>query len=166
MTDVKKSLRTEASAGLPVHLDQHTLGRPQLPAEIDDELMTPQGAFPQPENRLSYMVGFCSCVSLFPILSDILTRHRTLVNRMLGSLSVIERRDAFQWIREADGRINYVIDSLPAALRPQVPGEEVLDPDGVYGMQRANLLITAASVRFALVSLGGHIFLPLERFLS
>jgi hypothetical protein len=99
------------------------------------------------------MIGFVAVTKLFRIMSECLFRHRIIKNRPFPGLG--DYSTDMEWIAEANERIAGVFDELPPVLS-SVDGKEGgagLDPDllAVFGMQRANLLITAASVKFALV---------------
>lgn len=140
-----------------IHLNSFE-GFPQLPLEIDDELITFQGAFDQPPSQQSYMCGFVSCIRLFPILEECLVRHRRLVTGLLRNggdkgLTKHERDNEMHWVADAEGQVDEVMTGLPDCLRDGVEDRKEGDTHAaVMGMQRANLSITAVSVRFALVS--------------
>jgi hypothetical protein len=136
---------------MPIHLQSYE-GLPPYPLEIDDELITTQGYFDQPAGETSYMTGFKRCVSLFPIMAECLVRHRSLMHRQ-QPLMLDERAAESEWIQRAGEDVDDIIDSLPPVLRKVNPiDERDEERNGVFGMQRANLLVTAASVRFVLVS--------------
>jgi hypothetical protein len=68
-------------------------------------------------------------------------------------LMLDERAAESEWIQRAGEDVDDIIDSLPPVLRKVNPiDERDEERNGVFGMQRANLLVTAASVRFVLVS--------------
>ena len=136
---------------MPIHLQSYE-GLPSYPLEVDDELITTQGYFDQPAGQTSYMTGFKRCGLFFPIMAQCLLRHRSLLHRQ-HPLTLDERAAAVDWLRRAGEDVDDILDSLPPALRVVNPVEEGDEErNGVFGMQRANLLITAASTRFVLVS--------------
>ena len=149
---------TEASSGNPIHLNDFE-EFPGLPMEVEDELITASGAFPQPADRLSAMTGFVALIKLFRLMQDCIIRHRQL-KRFLAAAAgaaggepiVIPQADAEQslaWAEEALSQAEEIMNTLP----PQLGGEQDIahlaeDEAAVFGMQRANLLITALSLQF------------------
>jgi hypothetical protein len=98
------------------------------------------------------MTGFTRCVSLFPIMAECLIRQRSLATRNLP-LADEERKEAIEWIEKSVLEVETIVEDLPPVLHRSSTVEEGDDERmGVFGMQRANLLITTASVRFVLVS--------------
>lgn len=146
---------TEASAGHMIHLNSFE-GQPSFPDQVDDEYITSQGAFPQPAGTTSYIVGLVACVRLFPILSEVITRSRSFraKNRLGRFLSSNEVTSELDWIQRANGEVDGIMAGLPDVLRMGWTVDETLDEVrlAVMGMQRANMAITAVSIRFALVS--------------
>lgn len=136
-------------------------GVPDLPAAVDDDFITTQGMFPQPASRPSTMTGFVAVTKLFRIMSECLYRHRMIKHRPYGVDSRRNPSDEFgetmDWIEHANNRIANIFDELPEVLRCGKPLNEVSaglgdDDRAVFGMQRANVIITIASIKFALVS--------------
>lgn len=124
-----------------------------FPLEVDDELITTQGAFSQPPNKISKMTGFVAMVKLHIITGEALTRRR------FSSAGVVllpsnELSASMQWIAAAENRIDEVQAGLPYQLAPvqvwQPSSSE--EERSLYGMQRANILITARAAKFLLVS--------------
>ncbi len=85
-------------------------------------------------------------------MAECLVRMRSL--RHCGSsLTEDERKEAREWVEKSALDVDTTMAKLPPVLQQSNTVEEGDDEQmGVFGMQRANLLITAASVRFALVS--------------
>lgn len=151
---------TEASSGNPIHLMDFE-GFPDFPMEVEDELITASGAFPQPADRLSAMTGFVTLLKLFRLMHDCIVRHRQL-RRFLAAATaasngepvVIPQADAEQslaWAEDALAQAEEIMNNLPS----QLAGEQDIshlaeDEAAVFGMQRANLLITALSLQFVL----------------
>jgi hypothetical protein len=139
-----------------IHLNDFE-GLAPLPSSVDDEYITSQGSFPQPLQKPSYMTGYVACVQLFPVMADCIVRHRQLKQRLKRArpLSDAEVMLEKAWVREARVEVDRLMSDLPSALQlgdgsPRPTGDPV--EDAVFGMQRANLLITEASVKFSLVS--------------
>lgn len=145
--------RTEAAAGNMIHLNDFE-GLPALPLAVDDELITPQGAFTQPQGSSSYMAGFNGCVQLFPLLADCIVRTRRLQLRRRNAipLSAEEEEQELTWESGVRDQLNSMMANLPPELgpNPPEPNEQNPDRDAILGMQRANILVTEASLRIAL----------------
>ncbi|GMK57856.1 hypothetical protein CspeluHIS016_0406900 [Cutaneotrichosporon spelunceum] len=144
---------TEACAGNMIHLNEFE-GLPSLPLVVDDELITPRGAFAQ-AGSVSYMAGFNGCVQLFPLLAEVVVRSKRLARRR-EPLSAGEVERELAW--EADLRAT--LDGMVAALPPQlragwVDGDVEADVessrDAIVGMQRANIFVTESSLRICLL---------------
>ena len=114
-----------------------------LPEAVDDEYITSQGIFPQPPGITSVLVGFVSISQVFHIISECFFHHRCIQCGL--------RTTDLNWTADADRRLHAVLHTLPPALLDpaSLSGE---DDRRVFGMQRANILITAAIAKFALVS--------------
>lgn len=147
---------TEASAGQMIHLNSFE-GQPSFPSEIDDEYLTAQGSFPQPPTHTSYIVGLVACVRLFPVLEQVLVRSRSLRtrNKQARYMTHTEITQEIEWIAGATAEVDGIMDGLPDVLKMGWAVEDSMDEIrlAVMGMQRANMAITAVSIRFALVSL-------------
>lgn len=137
-----------------IHLNDYD-GLPPLPLPVDDELITAAGAFPQPEPYTSYMSGFNACVQLFPVLASCMVRHRRLQLRLrAGGVLQDDEVDAeMRWADETRHDLDALMNGLPAELAGTLSypgaGDDAVR-DAILGMQRANILITEASVRIAL----------------
>jgi len=136
-----------------------------LPSPIDDEFITSQGMFPQPSHRTSILSGFVIVSQLFRILSECFFHHRCVATGFKGI--------GINWTIEAEERLHRVLKDMPLAIQdPEGHGgghqvglaglNGILGQNGqggggdggkgVFAMQRANVLITAAITKFALVS--------------
>lgn len=133
---------------MPIHLNDYE-GFPDFPLEVDDEFITASGAFPQPTGRLSVMTGFVYLLRLFRIMQESIVRHRR--HKQSSVFTVGEAELGLAWVEQAARQIEEIIRSLPPPLAG-VPGFHYRDEDeaAVFGMQRANLLITALSLQFVL----------------
>ena len=123
--------------------------------EVDDEVLTVQGAFSQPSGTGSALSGFIGCVELFPYMAECIARQRRHRYRTAqGDLLSAEEVDREQrWIDQTRGFVDAKMERLPRYLRDPAwvgPGDETTN--AVIGMQRANILVTEASAHFALVS--------------
>jgi len=123
--------------------------------EVDDEVLTVQGAFSQPSGSGSALSGFNGCVELFPYMAECIAKQRRYRYRTTqGDYFSAEEVDREQrWIDETRGFVDAKMERLPRYLRDPTwvaPADETAS--AVLGMQRANILVTEASVHFALVS--------------
>jgi len=144
--EADKIARTDASSGSPISLNDFE-GSPPLPLEVDDEYMTPEGHLPQPRAKPSYMSGYVSVVKLFQIFSECLIRQRCFIHTPAAGPNTDSLKS---WIEEAQQRIRSILDSVPEVLRNNI-GEDTWAKGDVFGTQKANVLITALCVEFALV---------------
>jgi hypothetical protein len=143
--------RTAALNGAAILL--HELeGTPPLPMPVDDDYISAQGHFPQPTGKRSYMSGFIAVTRVFRILGECLCRHRAVSNGVGGT--PLDTPNKLQWIKEAVSEIQQVLDGVPAptggtsGLSPQIEN----NVEAWWGIQRANIHITALCAEFALVS--------------
>jgi len=117
-------------------------GVPSLPQATDDEFITSQGMFAQPSGRISVIAGFVSVCRMFRILSECFFHHRCI----LSNLHTIST----EWTVAAEDRLHQVLREMPEAIQ-----DPMINVTGamrqVFAMQRANILITAAIAKFALV---------------
>lgn len=117
-------------------------GVPSLPEATSDEFITSQGMFSQPTARPSVMTGFVAVCKVFRILSEAFFHHRCMVS---GFHTVSP-----DWTVSAEERLHEVLRDLPDAIQnPTINTSEASRQ--VFAMQRANILITAAICKFALV---------------
>ena len=132
-------------------------GVPPYPLCVDDELITTEGNLPQPVNRPSYMTGFVANVQLMQILSECMRRHRTYQTAPMDT----DVYAILMWIERAQTQMRQIIQNLPDVLGPNPPQGTTAPSDQteVFATQRANLLITAVSAEFALVSLRSGVVL-------
>ena len=124
-------------------------GVPPMPLEVDDEFITPQGYLPQPSTRPSTMTGLAMCCRLFRIFSECLFRHRTF-SYTPGVAA--DPESTLIWVESSRRDLIDTLRSMPDAWRSDPQGMSDEDDRVMYGTQRANILITAASLDFALVS--------------
>ena len=113
-----------------------------IPEPIDDEFITSQGMFPQPPSRTSVLAGFVCLSKIFRILSECFFHHRCLATGL--------RTITMDWSVDAEDRLHQALRDMPAAIQdPTINTVESMRQ--VFAMQRANILITAAIAKFALV---------------
>lgn len=112
------------------------------PDAVDDDFITSQGMFPQPPSRTSSLAGFVAVSKLFRILSECFFHHRCIISE-LPTIAV-------EWTTNAEERVHNLLRDLPAAIQdPTTVSFEAQRQ--VFATQRANILITVAIVKFALV---------------
>jgi hypothetical protein len=119
------------------------------PAEVDDDFITAQGGFPQPPGRTSVLCGFVTVSKVFRFLHECFFHHRCVTTGM--------KTIPTKWTEKAEERLNRLVGpEMPEALHhPESVGLNGLGGHSeVFGMQRANILITAAIAKFALVRAG------------
>lgn len=156
--------KTDAMSGRPIILHDFE-GVPPYPLETDDEYITTEGALPQPKGKTSTLVGYVAIMRVFQVLAHTINRQRAWANK--SSLDPDEQRDPSalrRWIGTAQARLREVIDGLPPALRLRFGasevdsnGEEVPQQYGDFGIQQANITITALCAEFALLDLRASI---------
>jgi hypothetical protein len=122
-------------------------GVPDFPTDTNDDYITKDSVSLMP-NDVSYMKGFNHLARLFQILEECLFMKRQKVWRK--EQSTVEACLIF--IDGARDRVDNLLRNLPTVLRPGSPFDRATDKDGVYSIQRANLLLTAVFVKFELVS--------------
>lgn len=117
-----------------------------LPEPVDDEFITSQGMFPQPASRTSILAGFVSVSMMFKILSECFFHHRCITTAGLKTTSS-------EWTVDAEERLHQILREMPLVIQdPAIVGDETNKMRQVFALQRANILITAAIAKFALVS--------------
>lgn len=123
-------------------------GLPSLPEPVDDDFITTQGSFPQPPARTSVLAGFVCLSRIFKIVSECFFHHRCA---NLADSSLALPKVGIEWTIGAEDRLHGVLRDMPAVIQdPMVHPNEAARQ--VFAMQRANILITAAIAKFALVS--------------
>lgn len=136
--------------GNPILMHDHE-GVPPYPLETDDEFITAAGYVSQPLANLSYMVGYVYNVRLFRFLSTSLLRRRLLECAAQGELN-ITLDEGWNWAEEARHKISCLQRELPVKLRALEPAPySTSDQPDIFQTQRANIVVTAAIVEFALV---------------
>jgi len=115
-----------------------------LPEPVDDDFITSQGMFPQPASRVSVLAGFVAIAREFQIISECFFHHRCIINTGSKMIST-------SWTVEAEDKLHRLLRDLPTAIQdPMTNSTEAAKQS--FAMQRANILITAAIAKFALVS--------------
>lgn len=146
MLNPSRTHRTEASGGLPIMMNDFE-GLADYPTNTNDEHITKDSVNVTPKD-VPYMAGFVTLVYLFQILGECLFKKRQSLTRK----SMFSRAACLAFVEEARGNVDETLRSLPSVLRPGSPFDQTKDKDGVYSIQRANLLLTAVLVKFELVS--------------
>lgn len=142
---------TEAATGLPIHFDLAE-GFSKLPIEVDDEYLLENGLAMRNTDLPSRLSGFNNCVKLFPVMGQCMARHRRFLGRSTTGEHFDVQTELYR-INAAKQQVDDIVRALPPHLAVNWDGRGFNDEDNaVYGMQRANILITALSVKFALVS--------------
>jgi hypothetical protein len=121
---------------------------PPLPLEVDDDFITSQGSFPQPQSLSTCMTGFVVCSRLFQSLSECQFRHRNLRFLLNAGLDL---ESSLSWAQSKQAELTQTVKSLPIAWQPARTA--ISTGTDVFGTQRANILITATMLELALVSL-------------
>jgi hypothetical protein len=118
---------------------------------VDDEYMTADGCLPQPLHRVSYMTGFNTINKVFQIVSQCLTRQRMFV---IGPQSGLNADTLLEWVDASARQMRSLLLDLPKVLNADFSATpEFADtPESAYGIQQANIHITALAGEFALVS--------------
>ena len=146
MGPAEQECRTRAIPGLPMLINDFQ-GTSSLPEPVDDEFLTSQGMFPQPNSRTSVLAGFVCLSKIFKILSECFFHHRCL--------ATFTKAIGMEWSIEAEEKLHQTLREMPLAIQDPSMGA-VPSLKGVFAMQRANILITAAITKFALVSRWTH----------
>lgn len=142
--------KTDAAMGNPILMHDHE-GVPPYPLETDDEFITAAGYVSQPLASLSYMVGYVYNIRLFRFLSTSLLRRRLLECAALGELN-ITLDEGWNWAEEARHKISCLQRELPVKLRAlELSHCSTSDQPDIFQTQRANIVVTAAIVEFALL---------------
>lgn len=142
--------KTRAIPGPPMLINDFQ-GVCSLPEPVDDEFITSQGMFPQPSSRTSVLSGFVSILQTFRILSECFFHHRCILSGVAAVRSPLGFSGVgTEWTVKAEERLHEVLRDMPKAIQePSLHHNESLRR--VFAMQRANILITAAICKFALV---------------
>lgn len=103
------------------------------------------------------MAGFNGCVQLFPILARCIVRHRRLRLRLDAGGDRPDGDELFKemnFAQQMQNELDAHMDQLQVELKVHPSGPERPDDvlEAILAMQRANILVTEASVRIALVS--------------
>lgn len=141
------TVRTNALNGHPI-LMHDADGLPPLPCEVDDDMIPAQGpgTFPQPPGEPSYMVGFGTVARIFQWIYRCQWRHRMFVGDPTAGA---DRSVLLAWIGDAKSALAIILGALPMQLRPDFTTGYA--NSSLYGMQAANICITALCLELALV---------------
>lgn len=129
-------------------------GVPPLPSELDDEWLDhAKPSFIQHDagrrqDRMSVMVGFRAVTEIFIMISQCLNRHRVLLNSAGSSEG--SRESVNEWIVETKHHLQQLLVQLPFQLRPEYQPDT--SADLAFGIQAANICVTALCLELALVS--------------
>lgn len=149
--------RTRAIPGPPMLINDFQ-SVCSLPEPVDDEFITSQGMFPQPSSRTSVLAGFVAIAREFQIISECFFHHRYILNTGSKTIST-------EWTVEAEDRLHRILRDLPQAIQdPMTNLTEAAKQS--FAMQRANILITAAIAKFALVGRRNRLEVPNESSLT
>jgi hypothetical protein len=124
-------------------------GVPPMPLEVDDEFITPQGYVSQPQDRPSPLTGLAMSCGLFRTFSECLFRHRSF---SYTPRTAADPESTLTWVDNARRDLVLTLRNFPNAWQADPEGMMDEDDRVMFGTQRANILITAASLDFALVS--------------
>lgn len=116
------------------------------PVEVQDDLITKSGCFPQPAGDLPIISGFTHLIRIFRLLSRVIAvRNQTRRSVSNGDL------DQLSAVQDLQTRLNDGIQALPPGLNPMLNHAPALT---TYAKSletcRANILITQALARFEL----------------
>lgn len=124
-------------------------GFPAWPLEVDDDYITAAGSFPQPRGIPSLISSHSGIIKLFPIMAECLMRQKRL--KQFGhQLNWIEN---LSWVDQTTAILNTYLDTLPLWIRdPQ--NYPFTNPDhvGIFGMAKANIVVTLGTLKILLVS--------------
>lgn len=122
-------------------------GIPPLPKAVDDDNLFSDRIGEQSSNHVSYMIGFNAIARIFQLIYHCTWRHR--------SYTADEARESsLAWIAETHDKLTGILDGLPRVLQPDANHQATVSFSLFYGMQAANICITALCLELALVSLG------------
>lgn len=121
-------------------------GVPPLPMAIDDEYISDEHHFPQPANKRSYMTGFVILTRIFRLVGHCLQKHRTYV----AAEGSTDAQSSLIWIEQASEELRSLLQGVPVDTAPASTSPN--DEASWWGIQCANIHITALCAEFALVS--------------
>jgi hypothetical protein len=147
-TNKKLMSRTNALNGHQISFPDYE-GFPPLPLEVDDDYITAESILPQPSSRLSFMSGFIGISRVFKILSQVITRQRTLQNNPAAGP---DKDTLLKWIGETKEELRVLMNDLPPLLRHDYGSEgNGGEVSSIYATQQANIHITALCLELSLV---------------
>lgn len=123
-------------------------GLPPLPLEVDDEHISSDRVSSTSSARISFMIGFNTIARIFQLIYHCTWRHRSFVSGHFSS----EPTSLLAWIEDTRRRLKEILASLPSSLKPGAHNTDQASPALFYGMQAANICITALCLELALVS--------------
>ncbi|OWZ26826.1 hypothetical protein C347_06473 [Cryptococcus neoformans AD2-60a] len=139
--------------------------RVSWPSEVDDNLITASGAFPQPSGVYSVLCGFHHVSRIFHLLGAVITAHRSLLAKESSiqlDPSLPSMWPAIRPTSHFRNALQRILDNLPPPLQlaspldPPLGGKRNEPPRlrhhgiGVFETCKANLLVSQAMVRFAI----------------
>nr|XP_019042855.1 hypothetical protein I302_08564 [Kwoniella bestiolae CBS 10118]OCF21785.1 hypothetical protein I302_08564 [Kwoniella bestiolae CBS 10118] len=141
--------KTLALNGAPLMLLEME-GEPPLPMAVDDEYISEEHNFPQPANKRSYLSGFIVIAKMFRILGRCLQRHRMFSQ----DPGIFDNPDtSLAWIEEALSELRELTEGvpIPTGNSEALSADAQADQQSWWGIQCANIHITALCVRFACI---------------
>lgn len=135
-------IRTLALNGAPIMLLEME-GVPPLPMAVDDEYISEESYFPQPLGKRSYMTGFVIVTQIFRLLGQCLQRHRMFLCEKDQSTGT---ESSLRWIERTLEELETLTNDVPVTAT-----SDAAQPESWWGIQCANIHITALCVQFACV---------------
>jgi hypothetical protein len=140
--------RTNALNGHPFIIHDAE-GLPSLPFECDDEMLSDKGPPSAASGHVSYMIGFNTIARIFQMIYQCIWRQRTYQATASSSPNP-DKLELDDWAEAAKVKLQNLLASLPLQLRPDFSSNE--QGGSVFGMQAANISITALCLELTLVS--------------
>ena len=167
--DIDGSDRTIAALTAdPMNINDADLCLP-LPMSLDDNLITPSGAFPQPASITPVTSGFHYNTRLFRLLGEITTLYKLITstsNSSTNPFPILHLPPMLPThprpVRHFYDELERILSELPGPLQLFNPVGGEPTPNGsnredapskdsaAFAICRANLLVTQALVRFAI----------------
>ncbi|WVF67419.1 hypothetical protein IAT40_002175 [Kwoniella sp. CBS 6097] len=154
---------TAALTGRPLLLSDDEITASE-PLEVDDELLTNAGSFPQPSERVPIIAGFVRVTRVFRILSrtiQLLRRAKTTVAPTSGgpveprSLALhLDPMWCSSYVLTTLGQLDTELVGLPLPLRVMnIDQNAPQPPQHAFETCKANILVTQALARYELYQL-------------
>ncbi|OXC67411.1 hypothetical protein AYX13_04132 [Cryptococcus neoformans] len=134
--------KTLALNGAPIMLLEME-GVPPLPMAVDDEYISEESYFPQPLGKRSYMTGFVIVTQIFRLLGQCLQRHRMFLCEKDQST---DTESSLRWIEQTLEELETLTNDVPVTAT-----SDAAQPESWWGIQCANIHITALCVQFACI---------------